>query len=93
MLNSNSLFLHVIFMVLLMIHRYAYPLVRYVDEDHVEIKPISKEFYEFLETVVNSKYYTSNPEDACIFIPSIDVLNENNLRKDKIAEALAMLSQ
>ena len=73
--------------------RYVYPLVHYVDEEHIEIKPISKEFYEFIETIVNSEYYTSNPEEACIFIPTVDLLNENSLRKDKIAQILAMQSQ
>lgn len=66
-------------------------MVRFLDEEGVEIKPHSKEFLQILETVVNSEYYTANPENACIFIPPIDTLNENNLRKDKIAQALASL--
>lgn len=70
---------------------YVYPMTRYVDEDHVAIKPMSREFYEIIDTVLNSEYYTPSPEDACILIPPIDTLNENNLRKDKIAQALAML--
>ncbi|KAK7068662.1 Exostosin-2 [Halocaridina rubra] len=70
---------------------YVYPMTRYVDEDHIAIKPISREFFEIIEAILNSEYYTPNPEEACIFISPIDTLNENNLRKDKIAQALAML--
>ncbi|XP_047485553.1 exostosin-2-like [Penaeus chinensis] len=70
---------------------YVYPMMRYVDEEHVAIKPMSKEFYEIIDAILNSEYYTSDPDEACIFIPPIDTLNENNLRKDEIAKALAML--
>ena len=68
-------------------------MVRYVDEDRIAIKPISREFFEIIDTILNSEYYTPNPQEACLFIPPIDTLNENNLRKDKIAQALAMLPQ
>ncbi|MCL4129696.1 UNVERIFIED_CONTAM: hypothetical protein GTU68_040981 [Idotea baltica] len=70
---------------------YIYPLVRYVDEEGVEIKSHSREFLQILDAVVNSEYYVSDPLEACLFIPPIDTLNENNLRKDKIAESLASL--
>ncbi|XP_069936636.1 exostosin-2, partial [Cherax quadricarinatus] len=70
---------------------YVYPMTRYVDEDHIAIKPMSREFFEIIDTILNSEYYTPNPHEACILVPPIDTLNENNLRKDKIAQALAML--
>ncbi|KAB7508164.1 Exostosin-2 [Armadillidium nasatum] len=68
---------------------YIYPLRRFLDEDGVEIKPHSKEFLQILETIADSEYYTPDPENSCLFIPPIDTLNENNLRKDKIGEILA----
>ncbi|XP_069179265.1 exostosin-2-like [Procambarus clarkii] len=70
---------------------YVYPMTRYVDEDHIAIKPMSREFFEIIDTILNSEYYTPNPHDACILVPPVDTLNENNLRKDKIAQTLAML--
>ncbi|KAA0203489.1 hypothetical protein HAZT_HAZT008744 [Hyalella azteca] len=70
---------------------YVYPLAHFIDEDGVEINPISKEFLEIVEAVANSRYYVSDPKDACIFFPTIDLLNENNLRKDMIGRALAGL--
>ncbi|CAL4177160.1 unnamed protein product, partial [Meganyctiphanes norvegica] len=70
---------------------YVYPLTRYVDEEGVEIKPMSQEFYDILHTIINSEYYTPNPDEACIFVPPIDTLNENNLRKQEISQALASL--
>ncbi|KAK8379154.1 hypothetical protein O3P69_019178 [Scylla paramamosain] len=70
---------------------YVYPLARYVDEEHVAIKPMSREFFEVLDTVLNSEYHTANPEEACVLVPPIDTLNENSLRRDKIGQALSML--
>lgn len=66
-------------------------MAHYVDEDGVEINPISREFLEMVEAVVQSRYYTSDPRDACLFMPTIDTLNENNLRVDMIGRALAAL--
>lgn len=70
---------------------YVYPLARYVDEERVAIKPMSREFYEVLDTIINSEYHTASPEEACVLVPPIDTLNENSLRRDKIGQALAML--
>uniref|UniRef100_A0A2P2HX98 Exostosin-2 n=1 Tax=Hirondellea gigas TaxID=1518452 RepID=A0A2P2HX98_9CRUS len=70
---------------------YVYPITRNLDEEGVEINPISREFLEIIEAVVDSRYYTSDPRDACIFLPTIDTLNENNLRTDMIARSLAAL--
>ena len=66
---------------------------KYVDEEGIEIKPLSKEYLEILSTIVNSPYYTDNPEDACLFVPPVDTLNENTLRKDKISQILSSLPQ
>ncbi|KAG0712140.1 Exostosin-2 [Chionoecetes opilio] len=70
---------------------YVYPLARYVDEERVAIKPVSREFYEVLDAILTSEYHVGSPEEACVLIPPIDTLNENNLRRDKIAQAFAML--
>ena len=39
----------------------------------------SKEYQEFIETIFSSEFYEPNPNKACLFIPMIDTLNENNL--------------
>lgn len=68
-------------------------MAHYVDEEGVEINPISREFLEIVEAVAESRYYAADPRDACIFMPTIDTLNENNLRVDMIGRALAALPQ
>lgn len=71
---------------------YVYPLKQYVDEDGVPAtRQISKEFFSLLQAIVNSKYYTANPDEACLFIPSIDTLNQDNLRLNLTSKALNTL--
>ncbi|XP_012279069.1 exostosin-2 [Orussus abietinus] len=71
---------------------YVYPLKTYVDETGKPITgQMSKEFYLILEAVVNSEFYTPNPHEACVFVPSIDTLNRNRLREEDISRALKKL--
>uniref|UniRef100_A0ABM0MWV4 Exostosin-2-like n=1 Tax=Saccoglossus kowalevskii TaxID=10224 RepID=A0ABM0MWV4_SACKO len=71
---------------------YIYPLRKYVDENGQAIsKPLSKEFHEILEAISESFYHTTDPDKACIFIPAIDVLNQNSLRLHETAQVLAQL--
>lgn len=68
---------------------YVYPLAQYSEENSATW--ISKEFYTILKTLINSPYYTSNPNEACIFVPSIDLLNQNLIDKNLVGKALASL--
>lgn len=71
---------------------YIYPPAKYVDEAGVSIQlPMSKEFGEVIQTVADSIYYTSDPERACLFLPPIDLLNQNNLILEKTSQILASL--
>lgn len=72
---------------------YIYPLVEYTDSEKQSKTFITKEFYQILKTIQNSPYYTSNPQEACLFIPSIDVLNQNLIDKNLVSKALASLPQ
>ncbi|XP_076806265.1 exostosin-2-like [Clavelina lepadiformis] len=57
---------------------YLYPLVNYVDVNFDSITPsISKEFYELYSSIASSRYYVDDPTKACIFLPPIDLLNQN----------------
>ncbi|XP_076297502.1 exostosin glycosyltransferase sotv isoform X2 [Lasioglossum baleicum] len=71
---------------------YIYPPKVYVD---VLERPITsqmtKEFYQILSTIITSKFYTPNPYEACIFIPSIDTLNQNRLKLHEVSKALKAL--
>ncbi|KAF7287989.1 hypothetical protein GWI33_000049 [Rhynchophorus ferrugineus] len=71
---------------------YVYPLRKYIDENgNPLVQSISREFYVILRTIVNSKYYTTNPKEACIFIPSIDILNEERIWANFTSRALSQL--
>lgn len=71
---------------------YVYPPKKYVNENGVPAtETISKEFYTILDTIIESKYYTSNPEEACIFVPSIDTLNQNRINLNLTSAALKSL--
>lgn len=68
---------------------YVYPLMEFSEDKSSTW--ISKEFYRILKTLVNSPYYTPNPNEACIFVPSIDLLNQNLVDKHLISKALSSL--
>lgn len=71
---------------------YVYPLVEYIDASSgTEAAPLTQEFYQILSTIVKSPYYTSNPNQACLFVPSIDLINQNNIKIDLVNKALASL--
>jgi len=71
---------------------YVYPLEQYIDNEGVAVTlPISKEFFELLQAILDSPFYTDEPETACLFVPSIDLLNQNNLRLKEIGQVLASL--
>ena len=44
-----------------------------------EIAPWTHEFIGLLEAVEASGYLTPDPLEACVFLPAIDLLNENSL--------------
>lgn len=68
---------------------YVYPLTQFSEENSSTW--ISKEFYRILKTLINSPYYMSNPNEACIFVPSIDLLNQNLVDRNLVGKALASL--
>ena len=70
---------------------YMYPIQEFVDEDGKRATQLSKEFYTILKTIVNSPYYTANPNEACIFIPSLDILNQNRIDTNLVGKSLASL--
>lgn len=71
---------------------YVYPLKEHVDSNGNPISTLTKEYYEILEAVVDSPYYTPNPNEACIFIPSIDTLSQELTSPEGISRALASLN-
>ena len=73
---------------------YIYPTMRFVDERGILITlPMSQEFSEIRQTVMDSIYYTTDPDKACLFLPPVDFLNQNNIRLEEVSRILAALPQ
>lgn len=73
---------------------YVYPLHEFTDEAGAAILlPMSKEFYEIIEAVMESPFYTSDPTTACLFVPIVDVLNQNRVRLKETSQSLAALER
>nr|KAF6324469.1 exostosin glycosyltransferase 2 [Myotis myotis] len=73
---------------------FIYSLKKYVDDSGVPVSnTISREYNELLTAISDSDYYTDDITRACLFVPSIDVLNQNTLRIKETAQALAQLSR
>uniref|UniRef100_A0A674GV97 Exostosin glycosyltransferase 2 n=1 Tax=Taeniopygia guttata TaxID=59729 RepID=A0A674GV97_TAEGU len=73
---------------------YIYSLKKYVDEYGTLVSnTISREYNELLTAISDSEFYTDDVNRACLFVPSIDVLNQNALRIKETAQALAQLSR
>ncbi|KAJ6637227.1 Exostosin-2 [Pseudolycoriella hygida] len=70
---------------------YVYPLHNYVDTKGTPAFVLTKEFYQILKAITDSSYYTPNPHEACIFVPTIDTLNQNLIQTNLVAKALASL--
>lgn len=74
---------------------YVYPLQDFIDDNSSSAKSslsiLSREFFEILKIIIESPYYTPDPKEACILIPSIDTLNLNRIEQKTVAKALATL--
>jgi glucuronyl/N-acetylglucosaminyl transferase EXT2 len=72
---------------------YVYPFNEFVDEvgNTIHVKPVSKQLYELLTAMKRSSYYTEDRENACIVVPSLDMLNQNGLDLDSVTKILLSL--
>ncbi|XP_064489627.1 exostosin-2-like isoform X2 [Ornithodoros turicata] len=71
---------------------YVYPIFRYVDEHgNVLAQQPSREFMELLDDIQQSEFYISDPTKACLFIPSLDLLNEGTINPKGISQILNSL--
>ena len=69
---------------------FIYPIKDYVDEKGTPVvTSMSREFAQILQAIVESPFYTTDAETACMFVPSVDVLNQNNIFTDEIGKVLA----
>lgn len=71
---------------------YIYPETKYVDVEgkNLLLAP-SREFSEILEAIHESIYHTLDPTKACLFVPPLDLLNQNSISLEQTAKILASL--
>jgi len=70
---------------------YVYPPVEYYTPTGKPVLEMSEEYYEMLEAIYVSDFYTSDPENACLFVPFIDLLQIHTLSPGNIGRALQSL--
>ena len=59
---------------------YVYP-----DDENI---PPSGSYLKILNVIKNSRYYTSHPEQACLFVLSIDTLDRDPLSQDYVRKII-----
>lgn len=69
---------------------YVYPEKHYGNSEKQVNNYLTKEFHSILQAIIKSKYYTSNPNEACVFVPSIDLLHPNK-KRTHISHSLSKL--
>ena len=72
---------------------FVYPDQGYVDAQRRPILPMrrSYEFNAIIDAIRSSKYATSNPEEACLFVPAVDLLAEGHLNLRHVSAVLSSL--
>ena len=52
----------------------------FLDRDGNPIAPLTQDFVSILEAIAGSQYYTEDYNEACVFIPAVDLLNQRNIK-------------
>ena len=72
---------------------YVYPgyIYQFSNQKTTYLAELSKEYQEVLAVIQSSKYYVSSAADACVFVPSIDLLNQRGKNTTLISFMLQAL--
>lgn len=71
---------------------FVYPIER-IFVNGIQIQHnLSQEFYQIIQTIVQSPHYVSDPNQACVFVPSIDLLNLSPFLKDSSPVSMEEIS-
>ena len=70
---------------------YVYPNRHYETSNKQTIFPKQYEFEAIIEAIRQSKYSTNNISEACLFIPSVDLLTEKGLDLKIVSAVLKSL--
>ena len=69
---------------------YVYPnyVYMYVNDTHPQDIVTSREYKDILETIMSSEYYQPLPYKACVFVSSVDTLNQQRMNVSLISDIL-----
>ena len=69
---------------------YVYPnyVYMYANDTHPQDIVTSREYNDILETIISSEYYQPLPYKACVFVPSVDTLNQQRMNVSLISNIL-----
>ena len=70
---------------------YIYPPLSYITEDGSPVLETSQEWQEMLSAVHSSHYFTPDPGEACLLLPSVDLLHVKPGQRKLIASVLQSL--
>lgn len=70
---------------------YVYPEYLFTDGNHSWNVPQSKEYRAILSAIRTSVFYQPDPAKACVFVPSLDTLNQRGMDISLMAAMLASL--
>ena len=73
---------------------FVYPLERFIDNaTGTSINErMSRQFRQMLQAIADSPYFTPDPDQACLLVPSLDLLTQASVRLEDSSRALAILS-
>ena len=72
---------------------YVYPEYVFIDGNHTWEAPQSKEYREILSAIRTSVFYQPDPSRACVFVPSLDTLNQRGMNISLMSAMLTSLPQ
>ena len=65
---------------------------RVVSKDSRQISPpLTSDFVDILEAIVESEFYTDDPSEACVLFPAFNLMNEEQLDPPMASKAIASL--
>ena len=53
---------------------------QFLDQSGNPVAPVTQDFVSILEAVAESDFYTEDINEACVYIPAIDLLNQRSLQ-------------
>ena len=54
--------------------------IQFLDHKGNPVAPMTQDYVTILEAIAASEYYTEDYNEACVFVPALDLLNQRSLK-------------